>query len=38
MDSHRDSAPAPIYDVIEAARLYQALYWVVDGCRTDIAL
>jgi len=28
MDSHRDSAPAPIYDAIEAARLYQALYWV----------
>lgn len=28
MESHRDSAPAPIYDAIEAARLYQALYWV----------
>ena len=28
MASHRDSAPAPIYDAIEAARLYQALYWV----------
>jgi glycosyltransferase involved in cell wall biosynthesis len=27
-ESHRDSAPAPIYDAIEAARLYQALYWV----------
>ncbi|MGH2856145.1 MAG: DUF3492 domain-containing protein [Solirubrobacteraceae bacterium] len=23
-----ESAPAPIYDVIEAARLYQLLYWV----------
>lgn len=23
-----DTAPAPIYDAIEAARLYQALYWV----------
>jgi polysaccharide biosynthesis protein PelF len=28
LESHRDSAPAPIYDAIEAARLYQALYWV----------
>ena len=28
MESHRDSAPAPIYDAIEAARLYQTLYWV----------
>ena len=27
-ESHRDSAPAPVYDAIEAARLYQALYWV----------
>ena len=27
-ESHLDSAPAPIYDAIEAARLYQALYWV----------
>jgi len=27
-ESHRESAPAPIYDAIEAARLYQALYWV----------
>jgi glycosyltransferase involved in cell wall biosynthesis len=27
-ESHRDSAPAPIYDAIEAARLYQSLYWV----------
>ena len=26
--SHDDSAPAPIYDAIEAARLYQTLYWV----------
>ena len=26
--SHSDSAPAPIYDAIEAARLYQTLYWV----------
>jgi polysaccharide biosynthesis protein PelF len=26
--SHEDSAPAPIYDAIEAARLYQLLYWV----------
>ena len=25
---HKDSAPAPIYDAIEAARLYQLLYWV----------
>jgi len=25
---HRDSAPAPIYDAIDAARLYQVLYWV----------
>ncbi len=25
---HRDSAPAPIYDAIDAARLYQMLYWV----------
>ena len=24
------SAPAPIYDVIEAARLYQALYWELE--------
>jgi polysaccharide biosynthesis protein PelF len=27
-ESHRQSAPAPIYDAIEAARLYQVLYWV----------
>lgn len=27
-ESHRESAPAPIYDAIEAARLYQILYWV----------
>ncbi len=27
-ESHHDSAPAPVYDAIEAARLYQALYWV----------
>jgi polysaccharide biosynthesis protein PelF len=27
-ESHDDSAPAPIYDAIEAARLYQTLYWV----------
>ena len=27
-ESHGDSAPAPIYDAIEAARLYQSLYWV----------
>ena len=27
-ERHRDSAPAPIYDAIEAARLYQSLYWV----------
>ena len=26
--THDDSAPAPIYDAIEAARLYQTLYWV----------
>ncbi len=26
--SHDDSAPAPIHDAIEAARLYQTLYWV----------
>ena len=28
LESHQESAPAPIYDAIEAARLYQALYWV----------
>ncbi len=27
-ERHHDSAPAPIYDAIEAARLYQSLYWV----------
>jgi glycosyltransferase involved in cell wall biosynthesis len=27
-ESHRDSAPAPVYDTIEAARLYQVLYWI----------
>jgi glycosyltransferase involved in cell wall biosynthesis len=27
-ESHSDSAPAPVYDAIEAARLYQSLYWV----------
>jgi glycosyltransferase involved in cell wall biosynthesis len=27
-ESDLESAPAPIYDAIEAARLYQALYWV----------
>jgi polysaccharide biosynthesis protein PelF len=27
-EGHSDSAPAPIYDAIEAARLYQSLYWV----------
>ncbi len=27
-ESHKESAPAPIYDAIEAARLYQILYWV----------
>ena len=27
-ESEQDSAPVPIYDAIEAARLYQALYWV----------
>ncbi len=27
-ESHRQSAPAPVYDAIEAARLYQVLYWV----------
>jgi glycosyltransferase involved in cell wall biosynthesis len=27
-ESHQESAPAPIYDAIEAARLYQVLYWV----------
>ncbi len=26
--THDDSAPSPIYDAIEAARLYQTLYWV----------
>ena len=25
---HEDSAPAPVYDTIEAARLYQLLYWI----------
>ena len=27
-DSHQDSGPAPVYDAIEAALLYQLLYWV----------
>jgi polysaccharide biosynthesis protein PelF len=27
-ERHGDSAPSPIYDAIEAARLYQTLYWV----------
>jgi glycosyltransferase involved in cell wall biosynthesis len=27
-ESHAGSAPAPIYDALEAARLYQTLYWV----------
>jgi polysaccharide biosynthesis protein PelF len=27
-ETHDDSAPAPIFDAIEAARLYQTLYWV----------
>ena len=27
-ESQQESAPAPIYDAIEAARLYQVLYWV----------
>ena len=26
--THDDSAPAPVYDAIEAARLYQLLYWI----------
>jgi polysaccharide biosynthesis protein PelF len=26
--AHEDAAPAPVYDAIEAARLYQLLYWV----------
>lgn len=27
-EKHADSAPAPTFDAIEAARLYQTLYWV----------
>ena len=27
-ERHDDSAPAPVFDAIEAARLYQTLYWV----------
>ena len=27
-ESHDDSAPAPVYDALDAARLYQTLYWV----------
>lgn len=27
-EGHGDAAPAPLFDVIEAARLYQTLYWV----------
>jgi polysaccharide biosynthesis protein PelF len=27
-ETHEGSAPAPIYDALEAARLYQTLYWV----------
>jgi len=27
-ETHLESEPAPIYDAIEAARLYQTLYWV----------
>lgn len=27
-ESDHESAPAPVYDAIEAARLYQVLYWV----------
>jgi glycosyltransferase involved in cell wall biosynthesis len=27
-ETHADSAPAPTFDAIEAARLYQTLYWV----------
>ena len=27
-EAHADSAPSPAYDAVEAARLYQSLYWV----------
>lgn len=27
-ESHPDAAQAPVYDAVEAARLYQVLYWV----------
>ncbi len=27
-ETHEESEPAPMYDAIEAARLYQTLYWV----------
>lgn len=27
-ERHEDASPAPVYDALEAARLYQVLYWI----------